>query len=802
MSRITQVVTSYNFAKGLITQGTGVNYPENACTETYDCVFKETGPVYRRYQFDFEDGYTTQNVTLANSAISGYLWRGVAQLGDFSIAVVQVGLTLYFYDTTSLLSLSSGVYSGAEIDLTPFNTTGAVNAGGQECRYATGLGYLFVFHPYLDPVYITYDPNTRTFSSNSIGIQIRDFAGLNDGLSTTQRPANASITASHKYNLYNQGWNATITNSATVTFTNGSANIGWPGNNLTLNEPIYFTTSGSLPTNFTANTTYYVLSGVGTNTITVSATVGGSAVTAGSAGSGTQTGNTNTPYAQWVASRTDAPSNADVWWTFRDQNNTFNLNYVMDYFSGTGPAAKGSYILSLFSQNRSTASGIGGITTITYNNRPAVGTFFAGRVWYSGINDPTLSSSIYYSQVIQSTDQFGRCYQQGDPTSEDFSQVVATDGGVLSIPQMGQVYNLVPQGNHLLVFAANGIWAITGSTGIGFSPLDYTVAFISSIRSISPYSFVDFQGIPMWWNVDGIYVLNAGEQTNQQTFDVKSLTDYTIKDFYANIPVSSKKQARGTYNPFTKVVQWLYRSTASNDVDDSYIYDRVMNFNTLTQALYPWTIPTSGAVSIGSLITAEVTGQSLVQTYNVIDHSSNLVIDSSGNQVVAFNFSQASSAHTTTKYLAFYTTGGTTKMTWAETALFSTAAGYFKDWYKYDTVGIDYTSYFISGYKLQTQGQRRFQANYLYLFTDTHTQTDLLSQFDLTPIWDWSNSGNTGRWGNTQRITFSNTGYDYQRKKIKIRGNGFTVQFKYSSVSGQPMWISGWSIFETQQGGI
>ena len=84
-------------------------------------------------------------------------------------------------------------------------------------------------------------------------------------------------------------YTATATATATVTFSNGSANITWTANALNLNSPVFFTTSGGLPTNFTAGTVYYV-SSTGTNTIQVAATPGGSAVVAGSAGSGTQTG--------------------------------------------------------------------------------------------------------------------------------------------------------------------------------------------------------------------------------------------------------------------------------------------------------------------------------------------------------------------------------------------------------------------------------------------------------------------------------------------------------------------------------
>jgi len=85
-------------------------------------------------------------------------------------------------------------------------------------------------------------------------------------------------------------FSTTATSTATVTFTNSSANITWTANGLALNAPVYFTNSGgALPTNFSVGTIYYVVS-TGTNTIQVSATPGGSAIVAGSAGSGTQTG--------------------------------------------------------------------------------------------------------------------------------------------------------------------------------------------------------------------------------------------------------------------------------------------------------------------------------------------------------------------------------------------------------------------------------------------------------------------------------------------------------------------------------
>jgi len=54
------------------------------------------------------------------------------------------------------------------------------------------------------------------------------------------------------------------------------------------------------------------------------------------------------------------------------------------------------------------------------------------------------SENIYFSQIVETTDQFGRCYQTNDPTSEDLFDLLPTDGGVIQIQGSGSVYKLFP----------------------------------------------------------------------------------------------------------------------------------------------------------------------------------------------------------------------------------------------------------------------------------------------------------------------------------------------------------------------
>ena len=75
----------------------------------------------------------------------------------------------------------------------------------------------------------------------------------------------------------------------TCTFTNASA-VVTATNSFAAGDIVMFTTTGTLPTNFSPYVSYYVIAtGLSGSQFEVSATLGGGAITAGSAGSGTHT---------------------------------------------------------------------------------------------------------------------------------------------------------------------------------------------------------------------------------------------------------------------------------------------------------------------------------------------------------------------------------------------------------------------------------------------------------------------------------------------------------------------------------
>lgn len=225
MARQKGTAIENSFVAGLVTERTALTFPPNACTETFNCVFDETGRVTRRPGIDLEEGFqrnTVSNDYSGTEAYTEYLWRAAGGDGDNNLLVVQKGNALYFYDigetveatTTNLLSTTIMLS-----DYTP--TTPAGDPATTPCQYASGNGVLIVTNRYTDPFYITYDATDDSLTGNQITIKYRDFIGLDDGLGLTERPAfntTAALTegnAEHYYNIINQGWHQQGTTPST-----------------------------------------------------------------------------------------------------------------------------------------------------------------------------------------------------------------------------------------------------------------------------------------------------------------------------------------------------------------------------------------------------------------------------------------------------------------------------------------------------------------------------------------------------------------------------------------------------------
>ncbi len=395
--------------------------------------------------------------------------------------------------------------------------------------------------------------------------------------------------------------------------------------------------------------------------------------------------------------------------------------------------------------------------------RPRCNAFFAGRAFYAGVDGTDTGANVYFSQVVTDKSLYGKCYQSNDPTSEKFADLLATDGGVIKIPEMGKVQRLFAFQNSLLVFASNGVWQIGGNGNEGFAATGYRVRRLTNIGMTSPNSVVDVKGVPMWWAEDGIYTIQY--DPNYDSSSVKSLTEETIKSYVLSIPQTNKPYIRATFDRLNNYVYFAFLDTPADSGDVSQTFNNILVFNAKTSSFFPWKIN---------------------NTTTNVPLFCGIEFITDGNRVL----------------------GGSVKLT-TQVVVSSTSYLTFSDFhdttYKdYDVLmalnsatEIDYSSYLIAGYRIDGQAMRNFQSKYVWTFMNDQTGASLW----LQGIWDFTNNSSSGKWSTPQQAynSLATKGRQYDDIRISrrvVRGTGKALQVKYYSESGKPFTLIGWGLFE------
>jgi hypothetical protein len=800
-----------NFSRGLITEATAMNYPENSVIETDNCVYLKNGTVLRRNGIDFEDNHEVHTFSSLgvlsdsivpdydNIAVNEFEWVTLNEDANKSFLVVQLGDVLRFFEidssngssynlkdfsvkisdyrttpeletdiatvtgnvlvddtlvasltgtlTVTRNTLSYTITFGAgdvntlaeflvaldemavelsmvsELDTNSFlhistlpNDNSAFTISGsldvfavfgvneqtyvsdtedafeavarRRCSFSSGLGYMFVVHPFCEPFFIEYDSGDDNIVVTEISIEARDFERLEDGWGVSTRPDD--LDELHRYNIYNQGWYATgIKAKETTPDTDNGPNVQVKD--------------------------------------------------------------------QFAIVRSEYPSNSDIWWLWKNSQERYDPS-IETFAQLSTPAPNGHYLYSAFQTNRRTATNA--VIDVPEKSsgafRPSSTAFFASRVWYSGVNIEGFSSNIYFSKLIEGKQDFGKCYQEADPTSESLSDLQEIDGGVIVIPDVVKVTGLLPIGRYLLVFATNGIWAISGSQG-GFKANDYSIQKIGASPVNSPNSIVLAESQPFWWSRSGIYTIlidpNSGELT------VENISDLTIKTLVLSVPADNVEFIRGSYNSTDRTIQWLYRTSEALEDIQNYQYNKILVHDTASKSFYTHSIEESSAFISGALNTTK-------STYDPLS---------------------SDDAASTTTYIV---TGDFGESDARAITMAKFKDSTFKDWATVDS-GVDFESYFITGYRVRAELLRKFQANYLVVMAKVDTEN-----FDdygciLQGLWDYNNSTN-GRLTREQQVYLWSYNMDYSRRKLKMRGNGYSLQFKFKSQPGKKFVLTGW----------
>ena len=844
-----------NFIKGLITQGTELSFPEDGCTETFNCVFGLTGRVTRRLGIDFEAGYGLVGFFIGPSAdpqaaYTEYTWNSPGGSGDRKFLLIQRGNHVKFFDISNSVTPSANPNLVFEVRLTDYLPTGsAQNPSLYPCRYASSSDTLIIVNRFTNPILVKFDPALSNVAVSPAHVKYRDFTGLEDALGITGRPTSDVPTLKtarpeHFYNINNQGWyiadalaqwDAARTDlpsnadsvpmyrlSETDAFDSARVDANNPGNTPAPNGHFILEVGNpdrngamvaeGLTGSSLGATTSVLLSGTaipGTFAFPNRAFDGATNTPA----VGCATSNVNldmlgknvqgTPYQ--IASATVYGSNnlgfiqttnGSVIMQLRGKNGSFPTqgsgsllgtisftdtnnesagrtinssdtatfwDYLWIEIATDGPIAIAEIKFNVLVP----VAGGGGITNVTEpltTERFQATAFFAGRAWYAGINASTWGSKIYFTQIIQGLDQFSACYQQNDPTSETLADLLPSDGGVIQIPDMGLVRSLFTYQSNLMVFASNGVWLIGGTNNGAFQANDFLVRKISSIGMNAPQSIVDVRGVPMWWAEDGIYALQY--DANYNSFSVSNHSQATVWQFFLDIPVFNRQFVKVAYDVLNNVVYWLFNDSDFLGPEDTYRYTKVLALNAFTGAYYPWVISDSPVRvhGISYVVDANHNLEPAIKFFVAIDNGANLIA----------TFAEANNTN-------------------------------YVDWERYSVdIAVDtaqkkdYTSYFITGFKLHGQTQRNFQSNYLFGFME---QEDNASCF-VNSIFDFTTTGDSGRWSTIQQVYKEPLESTVSMRRLKLRGHGRALQFKFQSESGKPFTVIGWSVYETGNQGI
>lgn len=742
--------------KGLITEASPLTFPEDASLDEDNCLIFTKGNRTRRLGADYEPGHVLsafQVPSMAETPIAEYSWTSVDNNALINFLCLQVSGVIYFFDLYQ--EPISGAMKSFSVDLTAYPAPGATGIENSPCQMTSGKGYLFIAGEKIQPLSVAYDQTTDTISVEAVTILIRDFEGVDDDLAVDEEPP--TLSNEHHYNLRNQGWVSTTTSANTISVSLYGKYKAVPGTPPST-DPIteYKTAIGVYPGN----------------------------------------------NKQWFLGKTEVEFGAY-------EPGDFNPVLLNKVHVGNSRAPRGHYIVNAFNIDRSAVSGIASITSDVKTYGPSSVAFFSGRAWWFSKN------AVYFSQIMTDRGKVGQCFQEADPTAEDISELIATDGGYIPIPGADEIIRGIEIGNGIMVFARNGVWLISG-TDKGFSALEYQVSKVSTIGTDAPLSIVAADSTIYWWSKVGIQQIT--QQSGQfgpipGAFQSVNISQDTIDTLFKSVTPDVRRFVKGIFDPSTNTVHWAYKSS---NFDPNYGYDKFLNLDLKLGAFYPWSLATGSYPFIcGLFLTPEL---NLVSNSETVTASGITVTDGSAVTVTSSGTELSAKAN----FLYFVTAinqGSSYRFTFGN--FYNDT---FVDWETYDSVGAVYSSFVEMGYEILDDAFRKKQIVYLSVFfrqTEENYvdvgggdyEADKPSSCYLTVKWDWTTSGNTGKWSQKRQVyrhrrvplvdvldlTF-NTGTKVVHTKNKIRGTGRALQFRLeTNERGKNFDLLGWQA--SYQGG-
>jgi hypothetical protein len=743
-----------SFVKGLITEASPLNYPENASLAETNFELNRDGSRDRRLGLDYEPNFSRVATSLlpvesSNFKINSFKWAGVEGNGEDDFLVVQLEQTLKFFDL-SVDSVSGDGYLG-EVVLTLFPT---------DVRYsfANVDGSLIVVGGVDKIATVIYDGSS--FSVEYDYIRVRDVWGVQPIVVPeyeTDPSFRGGFDAFHSYNLQNQSWGIPRKESSG-----------------TLVDPVptYFIDLGFYPSN-----SEVVWTGLQFQPVTAGVTF--------------ERMYTNL-YTELKGVNVKAPKGyflIDLLNRGVSRKEAFESNYTKY------PQ------LSISTINLPVDSTPGGATVITE---------FAGRTWFAGFNgqvvdgdsrSPNLSNFILFSQQVKNKKDIVKCYQEGDPSSREESDVVETDGGFLRLSGAVNIKAMINLDTSLIVIADNGVWTITGGGEYGFTATNYKVGKISTFGGLSNSSVVVENGRVFYWAKDGIYVISKNQFGD---FTVQSITESTIQTYYEEISNEAKEACVGTYDPNSKKIRWLY-NTGERFTSTSKPRELILDVS--LNAFYPSDIGTltPNTVEVFSLFPS-LPFKRGVEDSTVYSESDEVLSDTDD---VVISESIRTTGLQSIRYLTVEILNDIVYIVFSYYRNSS-----FMDWASVNGVGIDAKGTILTGHA--TAGDSAIDKQIPYLVMHFYRTENGVDE-NLVPInqsscffrcqWSFSNTINSKKWSALKQAyryrrpmyvtdvddEYDN-GFEIITTKNLVRGNGPAFALYFETEAGKDCRIVGWNL--------
>ena len=746
-----------NFIKGIITESSPLNFPENASLDETNFILNGDGTRNRRLGMDFENGYTLVPSSstvgdIVTRDIVPFKWTNVAGNADDNFLVVQDGSKIHIFDMSR--AAITGIPALAVLELSTYSFSSSA-----KYSYASVEGKLVVAAGERNIVTISH--RDGVFTTVSKQLLVRDVWGVevkeDVKFETDVQYRSEELHPTHNYNLYNQSWGIPRQGSAgmidPVKAYNDSLEI-YPSNSETVWPGLQFqpVSAGASPFERLYPELYQQTFGAN-----IKAARG---------------------YFIIDLLHRGASRSASI-----ADNATKNPELDFSSFDTVADYTKG------------------GATFVCE---------FAGRVFYSGFSgevidgdsrSPSLSNYVAFSQLVRNTGDTVKCYQEGDPTSRESNDLVDTDGGFIRLSGAERIVGMLNIAGVLAVFASNGVWIISGGSDFGFSATNYKTEKISSFGALSSHSIVEDGKRAVYWSEDGIYAIGKDQFGS---FNVENITKNTIQSLYDEIPTLVKSRAVGVFDSIGKRIRWLYQ-----------IGDRFSNESETYELILDMTLGAFYKLSIGKLEDNSVEVLSpfssipftLEEEISGVYSSTDEVI--AGTDSVVMSSERRVSGLLDTRYLCAKVSGDSVYLT---VCLYKDET--FTDWKSVNSVGVDAAAFLVTG--ATTGGDSSLVKQIPYLFTHFFRTEELLdsegnvvnpSSCLIQSQWDWSTARLSNKWSpqfqayryRRNSLTDSSSleydsGFELVTSKNKLRGRGRSFALRMETEPLHDCQIVGWNI--------